>query len=360
MKFPMLPIKMPRIPQKVTRAIGKLALRTRKAKPDIFIIGGLLLGGSAVVVAVTDTWKNKDKIQNDISTIKQLKASEEPSSEELFKARKQMAIDVFKTFWKSAALGTGSVIFIIHGRTLMRKQIAELSAMYAALLESYRRYRSRVIAEYGPEKDQEFFYGIKTIETIDAETGETIEKTLHDGGRMASPYAVYLTEGDFDDVNCRWRWRNKLYDKDKRKMAANLLRIQSECNDILRMYGWLTLNTVKRKLSLPLTKAGQHVGWVRGGLANGIKGNDFVDFGIFPDYENGKYQLPINKKFLDPNSNQQYPLIDFNVICIDAIWDDFYEYDNCSDISYEERRAPGLEGSTEDLERFWYNDYLTN
>ena len=329
----------------------------------MFIIGGIVLGTSAVVVAVTDTWKRKDMIENDIANIKQIKAdaNEKPEKGLLVKAQKELAIDIFKTYWKSAVLSGGAIICIIHGKTLMRKQITELSAMYAALLESYRRYRARVIKEYGPEKDQEFFYGIKTIKTIDADTGETVEKTIVTNKRMPSPYAVYLTEGDFDDRTGEWRWINKLYNKDKRIMAANLKRIEAECNNDLKMYGWLTLNTVLRKLCLPLTKAGQHVGWVRGGILNGIKGNDFVDFGIFPDRCNGEFQLPINKKFLDRDSNQQYPLIDFNVICLDAIWEDFYEYDNCSLISYNERMKDGYEYSSEALERFWTTEeYLEN
>lgn len=356
MKFPRIPFKLP---QKVTTALGKLVFKTRKLKPDICIIGGVVLGGAAIVVAVVDTWKGKDKITEDINAVKGCKEHLDKTKEsnEEFKntpvmnemlvegdkksvrlAKKKLAVDLFKTYWKTVALSGASFVLIIYGKRQYRRQIIELGTMYATLLESYRQYRKRVVDEYGAEKDQEFAYGIKTIETIDAETGEVVKKTEPFLDKhMASPYARFLNEGEWDEENCRWIWHNSLYSNNKLILESNLRRIQSECNDILRANGWLDLNTVYRKLCLPMTEAGQHVGWVRGGIIDGDMGDDFVDFGVFDDYEGGKYQLPINKAFLDPYSNQRCPLLDFNVICIDGIWKNIYEYDNRSLISCEQR-----------------------
>lgn len=358
--FPRLPV---RIPQKVTKALGKLAFKTRKIRPDICIIGGIILGGGAVVVAIADTWKNKDKIEQDAETIKQLKAldpaegvSGQEVKHDLTVAKKRMAADIFKTYWKTAALGGTSVILILSGKKLYKRQIVELSTMYASLLESYRRYRQNVINEYGAEKDQEFMYGLKTVDAIDSETGEVSKKTLLSNENQAgSIYARWLDEGKWDSENARWIWYNKLYTPNKLDLANRLICIQHECNDILTARGWLDLNTVYRKLSLPLTEEGQHVGWVRGGIINGVQGDDFVDFGVFPDYGNGRYQIPINREFLDPRSNQKCPLLDFNVICIDGIWDNIFEYDNASMVAYEKRREPGINGSLEYMDRWMQN-----
>ena len=61
-------------------------------------------------MAIADTWKNKDKIEQDAETIKQLKAldsakgaSEQEVKHDLTVAKKRMAADIFKTYWKTAA-----------------------------------------------------------------------------------------------------------------------------------------------------------------------------------------------------------------------------------------------------------------
>ena len=371
-------MKLPRIPmpQKITRAIGKLAFKTKAIKPDICIIAGVILAGGSVVVAITDTWKNKDKISGDISEIKKLKAYEESDdvqkNQELAKvthennkllisqAQKKLAGDIFKTYWKTTVMTGGSIILILSGRKMMRKQIIELSAMYASLLETYRRYRQNVVNDLGREKDQEYAYGIRTVEAIDAETGEVTKKTMmsdtcKEGG---SPYSRWLNEGIWSVKEGRWLWRNVLYSGNKQILAGHIKRIQCECNDMLKLYGWLTLNDVYRKLGLPATEEGQHMGWVRGGLIQGESGDDFVDFGVFPDYCNGKYQLPINRLFLDPSSHQKCPLLDFNVICLDEIWSNIYEYDNHSDIVFEKRNFGGYDASLEALNRWELGNQL--
>lgn len=365
-------MKLPRIriPSKVLQTIGKITFKTKAIKPDVCIIAGVILAGGSVVVAITDTWKNKDKISGDISEIKKLKEydpekekAEHPDQAvmkpedikvQLSRANKKLAGDILKTYWKTTVMTGGSVILILSGRKMMRKQIIELSTMYASLLETYRRYRQNVINDLGKEKDQEYAYGIKTVETIDAETGEILKKTMPSETCAAggSQYARWLNEGVWSAEEGRWLWRNVLYCGNKQTLAGHIKRIQCEVNDMLKLYGWLTLNDVYRKLGLPATEEGQHMGWVRGGLINGESGDDFIDFGVFPDYCNGKYQLPINKKFLDPASNQKCPLLDFNVICLDEIWNNIYEYDNHSDIVFEKRNFGGYNSSLEALHRW--------
>ena len=341
------------------------------------IFGGIVLLVAAVGVAVKDTWDNKDELSNDISTVKRLKEYDpakehaenpdnqimtiEDAKKQLSRANKKLIADMMKTYWKTTALTGGSVVLILSGRRLMRKQIAELAAMYASLLESYRRYRQNVISDLGAEKDQEYAYGVKTIDTIDSETGEVVKKVVVDGTRIASRYARWMNEGDWDKANQRFMWENRIYTPNKLELEARLHSIQSSCNDILRMRGWMTLNEVYYKLGFPPTEEGQHVGWVRGGFTDGTAGDDFIDFGVFPDYCHGKYQLPVNRLFLDHKSNQRCPLLDFNVICLDKIWNNIYEYDNRSSLAYEQRRTNDYEGSKESLDRwFSHSEYYDN
>lgn len=369
MRFPKI-----RIPQKLSQKIGKLAFKLRGRKPDILIISGVVLAAGTVVVAIKDTWDNKETISEDISQIKKLKAYEpekeaaehpdwpimtkEDANIQLSKANKKLFVDICKAYWKTAILSGGSVILIMSGKKIMRKQIVELSAMYASLLESYRRYRQNVIEDLGREKDQEYAYGIKTVEAVDSETGEVTKRTIVDGDRIASPYAEWLTDGEYDDVDGRFLWKNPIYSSNKLELEGRIRSAQNSCNNILRLRGWLLLNEARKELGFPPTEEGWHLGWVRGGLLDGTMGDDFVDFGVFTDYCHGKYQLPVNRAFLNPKSNQRYPLIDFNVICIDKIWNDIFEYDNRSFLAYERRKTDDYNGSKESLDRWFVHNEI--
>ena len=352
MKFPI------RIPKAVTKALGKAAFKFRRAKPDLFFIGGVLLGGGAIVMTAVDTWKGKETLQKDHNNIKKLKEEKVETPEkkkELSTARKKFGVDIIKTYWKPVALSAGSLYCGTKSHKILKRQAVELATMCASLAETLRQYREKNIKDNGAEKDQEYMYGVKTVDTIDEETGETVEKIFVDPKFKASIYARWLTEGKWDAEHGRWIWLNNTFTSNKLELEARLRSIQASCNDILNAYGFMTLNEVYRKLHLPLTEAGQHVGWVKGGFTDGSGGDDFIDFGVFPDYCDGKYQLPVNKRFLDPRSNQRYPLLDFNCVCIDKIWSDIEEYDNSSLIAYDKRRTNDLAGSKESLDRFFRN-----
>lgn len=332
---------MIRLPAKVTQAAGKLLFKTAQRKPELCLVGGILLGGTMVVFAITDTWKNKETLQEDFNAVKAIKALPEADDYKvkLQLANKKLYFDILKTYWKSMALGGGSLILLVGGQRMLRKQLVQLGTAYAALMESYKKYRENVVKEFGAEKDQEFMYGLEKVEAIDAETGETVTKYVNNKTNMHSRFARWYDEGVWDDENDRWVWKNPLYSGNKNSLAATLHNIQNTCNSRLTLKGWMTLNEVYNELGLPPTEDGQHFGWVKGGFMDGAAGDDFIDFGVFPDYANGALQLPVNKAFLDLNSNQRIPLLEFNVICLDAIWRDIFEYDNRSYTAYEERKA---------------------
>ncbi|WP_458459268.1 DUF6353 family protein [Pseudobutyrivibrio sp.] len=363
-----LPFRLPKLPVKLTQAIGKLTYNLGRNKPGVFTIIGVAAGvGTAIWVGVT-TYKNRDTIKTDISNVRELKAEYRDAEEnalesceeievKLVKARRTMMKDLLKIYWKPGALGSAAVFFVLHGHNLMKRQLGEVTALLAVTTETLQRYREAVVKEYGAEKDQEFMYGAKTVEAIDAETGEVTQKIVPDPGRgyMPSIYARWLDEGDYDSATGQWKWKNNVWNSNKGRFISNLKLAQNECNDMLRSNGWLTLNDVYKKLGLPRTKEGQLVGWVRGGGVHGEHSDGYVDFRVFPEFMGGKYQLPVNRAFLDPNSGQSRPLLDFNVEPIDYLWDDIYEYDNRSNISYDKRRFLGdpYESSAEYLDR-WF------
>jgi LysM repeat protein len=106
-----------------------------------------------------------------------------------------LAKDICKIYWIPATLGLSSVGLIWGGRTILRKELSAMTAAYAALSESFNRYRQRVIQEYGADKDQEFQYGYKMEDRVDAETGEVSKHPVIDKEANLSEYGFWF-DGD--------------------------------------------------------------------------------------------------------------------------------------------------------------------
>lgn len=365
-----LPFRVPRIPSAVSNLFWKAAHKFQKVRPEIGLIGGLAAGAATIIFVGVETWKHKDRLSNDIQEIRKLHTydpdkaieenpdavliTEEERQTRLRHAYMRMGKDICVAYWKPMACGGTSLFLIVGSHKLLRQRLGEMSVAYTALLHAYNKYRQNVIADVGKEKNQEYEYGVTYEDRIDAETGEVTKHASVNKERIASCYAVYLNEGDFDDDTGRWLWRNTLYSSNRSDFVRKIRMAQYECNNMLTRRGYLFLNEARFQLRLPPVKDGWIVGWVR------HDGDSFVDFGVFPDYMNGQFQLPINRQFLDYQSGQRYPLIDFNVDGdITYIFDDIYEYDNLSNVVYDKRaRLGGIERSKESLDRWFMHNEL--
>lgn len=347
-----LPIKFPmiKVPNKVTAFTLKLLMKTKKKSPEICLITGLAAGGAALIIVGVKTWKNKEKLSNDISEIKRYKdynaenelkdnpeaviLSQEEVNANFRKACKTMGIDVAKTYWLPVILAFGSAGLIIGGHHILRKELSAMTSAYALLFDSYKRYREGVVERFGIEADQEIMHGVKVIDSVDPNTGEMIQKAVVDPNASHSRYARWFDEGNFDSSRSKWIWRNSSWRQNKVENIRNLKFIQSSANDTLKIRGWLKLNEVYSMLGIPCSVEGEHVGWV---LGSGH--DDFVDFGVFPFPGKKSRQLPVNRLFLDVGNPQNAALLDFNVDgCIDYIFDNILEYDSRSYISGEQRQ----------------------
>lgn len=320
MKFPM------RLPQSVTRLAGRIFLTMKKVSPEVCVVGGVILSGAAVVVAVKKTWDNKEKLSEDVKTISEIKANEEKTTEmdepngetvdviipalseeeqkkELTKARIRFGKDICKTYWMPVVLFISSSGLIWGGRTLLRKELSAITAAYATLLDIHNKYRQRVVEEFGAEKDQEFEYGVKMEERVDAETGEVTQTAVVDNSRVISKYARWFDEGMYDSTTGQWLLRNYYWRRNPVDNQMKIKEVQDWANRQLHIYGHLFLNAVYKELGLPPTAEGQIVGW---DLAKDP--HTVIDFRVF----DGAYQLPVNKNFFmtckSPNA-----LLDFNV-----------------------------------------------
>lgn len=309
MKFPI------KLPEKVTRVIGRAMLNGKKVSPEICVVSGLLCGGAAIVMTGVRTWKNKEKLSKDVQAVKEtkknLKAAKTENKPELIKEEKNelvktsgsLAKDIAKTYWIPALLSVSSLGLIVGSHAVLRKRLSATTAAYALLMDSYKKYRSRVIEELGAEKDQEFMHGVKMVESVDAETGEVTKRPMVDKAKAISPYARWFDEGAFDSSTGQWLYRNYAWRDNPMMNECTIRGAQVTANQLLKAKGFLFLNEVYDMLGLPKSVDGQIVGWDMCG-----DGDKYIDFGVFPE---GGHQLPVNKAFLEgrnPNA-----LLDFNV-----------------------------------------------
>lgn len=312
MKFPV------KLPQSVTRAMGKLWLRTKKSSPEICVVSGIVCGGAALVMVGVRTWKKKDDLQKDISLVKDrmdtIKGAKENNNQELVKSERKelvkqggtLAKDLVKTYWIPALLGVGSAGLIWGGRTMLRRELSAVTSAYALLMESYKQYRQRVIDDVGIEKDQEYMHGIKMVDAVDEKTGEVTRRAIVDKSKSISPYSVWWCEGEFDDETGEWIWRNGMWRDNALMNESTLKCVQNAANDLLRANGFIFLNQVREMLGLPPTREGQIVGWTLCG------GDGFIDFGVFPSKQHPLEKIaPVNRLFLDNKTCNA--LLDFNV-----------------------------------------------
>ena len=336
MKLP-IKFKLPKIkvPAKAAEFGLKVVTKVKRKSPEICLVVGLVSGGAALVAVGYKTWKHKDVLVEDIHKIEESREEDaETRSEALWGAYKAFGVDTIKVYWLPISLATLSATCFIGGHHILSRRLSGAMASYAVLLDKYNTLNERIIDKYGIDAQQELTHGIKVEDVVDAETGEVTKKVVRDNGPSCSMYARWYDEGDFDSASSHWIWRNTCWRRNKNDNIYALKMAQSTANDEFKRRGWYKLNEAYAKVGLPPTEEGEHVGWV---LGSGH--DDFIDFGVFAQFRNGRRQLPVNRLFLDPDHPQNAALLDFNVDgCIDYIFKDIMEYDLRSYVNNEKRR----------------------
>lgn len=304
--------------KELMKAVGDSAVKTfavtkLKAKehsPEILVITGIVGVVAAAVMACKATTKAGDilaETQENLDTIH--KVQEDEALAEKYSpedCRKDLAIVYIRTGFKfaklyapSVILGAVSIASILASNHILRKRNVTLAAAYAAVNKGFKEYRARVVERFGQEVDKELRYNIqakKFTETVTDENGneKTVEKTVDISyPDTESQYARF-----FDEACRNWT-------KDSEANLMFLRCQQATANDKLRAKGYLFLNEVYEMLDIPMTKAGQIVGWVYRPDDPNHAGDNYVDFGIY------NVNRMKNRDFV--NGYERSILLDFNV-----------------------------------------------
>ena len=294
-------IKLTKITNALTKVTGRTGLKVSKYSPEILVVTGvvgiitstvLACRGTLKLTAILDEAGNTlDRIQNANETVSLEKYSKADAKKDAMITYFQTGAKVLKVYAPAITVGFISIGCILSSYKILHKRNIALMAAYQGIQGAFAKYRERLIEDVGVDKDKEYFYGVKKVETtetiIDAKgKGKEVKKIIDvvDG---QSQYAQL-----FDETSKNW----------SKTHEYNLMHLkcqQNFANDMLTSRGHLFLNEVYDMIGLPRTTAGAITGWVKG------NGDSFIDFNIFD-----------SAVCLKPNVMNEYDrsiLLDFNV-----------------------------------------------
>jgi len=287
----------------VTSKVGRQLLSVRKHSPAILFTAGIVGVVSTVVLASRATLKLSDVLDETDREVEKIQAfedrdySDEDRHRDILKAKVRGGLRVAVMYTPAVAVGVVSIASLSGAHLVLTRRNMAVTAAYAALDRGYREFQKRVESEYGPEKARDLRLGLVDREYVEETAeGPVVRTSKGVGPNGLSGYAVLFSR----DTSASWsseHFRNQLF----------LQCQQNYANDLLNSRGYIFLNEVLTFLGLPITKAGQAVGWFLG------KGDDHVDFGFF-DGDSAAGML-----FATGQENSIW--LDFNVDGV--IWDNF-------------------------------------
>lgn len=310
-------MKFDEIIKNATRAFHKTSFKLKKASPEILIVAGIAGVVTSTVMACKATMKVSgitnehnqeiEKIHNASDRIANgetvmltdgSKYTENDVRNDTTILYAHTAIKFVKLYGPAVILGTASIACIVGSHSIMTKRNAALAAAYATIETTFKEYRGHVVERFGKELDRELRYNIKAKEftetKVDEQTGA--ETTTTEVVNVANPNEYSDYARFYDDGCTGWT-------KDSEHNLTFLKMQQAYANEKLQDQGYLFLNDVYKMLGIPVTKAGQCVGWIYD--KNNSIGDNYVDFGI--------YNINREKARDFVNGYERTILLDFNV-----------------------------------------------
>lgn len=181
----------------IAKAANKTLFKLNKSKPEILVASGIAIATGAFILAIYNARKidstmeeGNKKVEdlqakraeteqdNDISE-EEKKASLAVIDKDIRRAKRESVGKMFMLVGVPTLAFIGGVSMIVGGHKVLVKRFGQLSVSFAALQESFDRYRRLNIAEHGEECDRRYIYGIvgekETTAKITDENGKEKE-----------------------------------------------------------------------------------------------------------------------------------------------------------------------------------------
>jgi hypothetical protein len=295
--------------------LGRAALATKNYSPELYLAGGLLAGGAAIIMLAKAHKRSDEVLDPTIQEIQRTKdyvleqnveAVQETGHEAISKMEAQsimkplygaLVLDAVKLYGPGVVMGIGSVALILASHGVLRNRNRALISSVALLERGWNTYRKRVIDEYGKETDERLYYGAdsRTVVSIEeTEDGKT-KKVKRQESRIPENPQPLKYGRLFDNSVPRWS-------PDRARNETVLRMAQSTMNTKLDLYGVVFLNDVYEELGFRRTAVGAVAGWLthdESDAAGLPRGDGFVDFGL--------------DKSINRNEGDNRWMLDFNV-----------------------------------------------
>ena len=285
------------IKDNIVSGISTVTNKLQKHSPEILIVVGVAGAITSTVMACRATLKVNDILTESNETVNKIKEtasneeykdvySEEDKKKDLTICYLQTGLKLTKLYAPAVCLGALSLGAILKSNGILRKRNVALAAAYATVDQSFKQYRGNVIERFGEKIDYELKNNLKAKEIVETTTDEngdekTEKKTVYEPGDPSriSGYGRYFEkytrDGDGNTVvNPNWEENNEYN-------MMFLRAMEKQANRILRTRKRLFLNEVYQMLGLPISKAGQVVGWVYD--PENQNGDNYVSFGLLDD-----------------------------------------------------------------------------
>jgi hypothetical protein len=289
----------------LTKLAGRTGLVLMKHSPEILLGAGITGVITGTVLACRATLKVEqvlDELDSKKSDIEGAKRgidssiySPEDYKKDMMIANIQAGFKIAKLYLPPVLITGGAIACFVGSHNILNKRNLAIVAAFKAVEQNFKDYRSRVVEEYGKDKDREFRYGVRKTGEIEVteidENGEL--KTVKVKAEVSDPNHHSIYARYFDESSREWS-------KTPEYNLVFLIHQQNYFNDRLKAVGHVFLNEVYDALGLERTQAGAVVGWVLG------ENNDnYIDFGIHElNREN-------SRNFV--NGLERSILLDFNV-----------------------------------------------
>ena len=289
----------------MTRAVHKTGLKLKKHSPEILAaVGTVGVVASAIMACkattkisaiLDDTKEQLDTVQEALNTPELAdQYSEADAKKDTAIIYVQSGVKLAKLYGPAVALGAASLACLLGSNHILRKRNVALAAAYTAVDRGFKAYRGRVVERFGEELDRELRYNIKAREVQEIVTDENGEEKVVNTIIEVPEFSDYSEYARCFDETCLGWTRDADYN------FMFVKQIQNWANDRLEAKGYVFLNEVYEMLGMQKTRAGQEVGWVKGG-----DGDSFIDFGIFDLKDKQK------RRFV--NGYEKSIWLDFNV-----------------------------------------------
>lgn len=253
----------------MVNVFNQIGFQCRKHAPEIMIVGGIVGGVTATVLACVATAKTgeivgeaKEELNAIHKTVEEKpEYTEKEKQRDITRVYVKTGVELAKNYAVPAAIGVASIASILGGTNILNKRNAGLAIALSSSALEVKKLRDGIVKEFGEEKGREIYkklvYGVEEEEVKEKVTGDDgktktvkklVKKVDEDNVKNISYVRIFDQSNPFYEEDSTYNW-------------FFLKAQQNYFNDKLRADGYLFMNEADKALGFPKSKAGQIVGW---------------------------------------------------------------------------------------------------